>query len=310
MIATVTLNPALDKSIFVDTLLPHDTNRVLKVEVDAGGKGINVSRVLKELGDDTITLGFLGGQTGRFIEHTLTTEGIRTDFTRIKADTRTNISIQESSGAPPTSLNEPGPSITDDELDELIANVRKEARKSPFIVFGGSLPPQAPVDIYKRLIAVAKGAGAKVILDSDGEPMCKGLQAAPYMIKPNRDEVHRLVDVDIKSIDDAKRALNLLTSFGVKVVVISMGAKGAVASSEEGMWYAQPPQVKVISTIGSGDSMVAGIVHILKDNGSLDEALRWGTAAGAATAMTGGTEISKRSRIIELLDKVEIEQIG
>lgn len=310
MISTVTLNPALDKCVFVDHLQPNDTNRIYKVEVDAGGKGINASRVLKELGNETATLGFIGGHTGRYIEHVLRSDGIQTSFTLIDADTRTNIAIQESSGAPPTSLNEPGPLITSVELDELTAHVKNIAAKSKLMLFGGSIPSSVPVDIYKTLIESVKQTGVKTILDSDGEPMCLGMQSGPYMIKPNRDEVKRLVGVDIQSLDDAKKALNLLAKFGVQVIVISMGAKGAVAASSDGIWHAVPPDVTVVSTIGSGDSMVAGMAHVFSDNGSVEDALRWGSAAGAATAMTSGAEICKRSQIIDLLDKVIIEKIG
>lgn len=310
MIATVTLNPALDKCVFVDHLQPNDTNRICKVEVDAGGKGINASRVLKELGNETITLGFIGGHTGRYIEHVLKLDGIHTSFTIIDADTRTNIAIQEASGAPPTSLNEPGPLITADELNKLTVHVKEIASKSKLMIFGGSLPSGIPANIYQTLIESVKQTGVKTILDSDGEPMRMGMQASPFMIKPNRDEVKRLVGIDIQSLDDAKKALNLLAEFGVQVIVISMGAKGAVAASSDGIWHAVPPDVIVVSTIGSGDSMVAGMSHVFADNGTLEDALRWGSAAGSATAMTNGAEICKQSQVIDLLDKVMIEKIG
>jgi len=310
MIATVTLNPALDKSVYIGSLHPNDANRITKIEVDAGGKGINASRVLKELGSETIALGFLGGRTGRFIEHVLNTEGIPTDFVRIERETRTNISVQEASGAPPTMLNEPGPPIAQDEFDELFAKVRGAARKSSMVIFGGSVPPGAPADVYRRLVTIVREAGARAILDSDGEPMRLGIEAAPFMIKPNRDEVRRLIGVEVKSIDDAARALKSLRELGIQLVVISMGADGAVAGSDEGVWHAAPPQVKPVSTIGSGDSMVAGIAHILSNGGPLDEALRWGSAAGAATAMTNGAEICKRPQVLDLLDKVRMERLG
>lgn len=310
MIATVTLNPALDKCVFVDCLHPNDTNRICRVEVDAGGKGVNVSRVLKELRSETITLGFIGGHTGRYIEHVLTSEGIHTSFTTIKADTRTNIAIQEASGAPPTSLNEPGPLITADELGGFTAHVKEIAVKSKLMIFGGSLPTSVPVDIYKTLIESVKDTGVKIILDSDGEPMQLGMQVSPFMIKPNRDEVKRLVGVDIQSLNDAKKAVNLLAEFKVQVIVISMGAKGAVTATKDGVWHAVPPEVNVVSTIGSGDSMVAGMAHIFAGDGSVEDALRWGSAAGAATAMTNGAEICRRAQIIDLLDRIVIKKIG
>jgi 1-phosphofructokinase len=310
MIATITLNPALDRSIYVDKLLPNDTNRILKVETDIGGKGINASRVLREIGSETMCLGFIGGKTGRFIEHELRQDGIGTDFVRVTTETRTNIGIQESSGAPPTTLNEPGPTITDADLSELYGKVRVAASKSSMVVLGGSLPPGAPADIYHTLVGLVQAEGAQAILDADGEPMRLGMEAAPFMIKPNRAEVERLIGVEIKSLDDAVRAVNILKESGVKLVVISMGADGAVAGSDEGIWHAVPPKVEVVSTIGSGDSMVAGIAHIISGGGSLAEALQWGSAAGAATAMTDGTEICRIAGIDPLLNQVQIKKIG
>ena len=309
MIATVTLNPALDKSIYVDRLHPNDTNRILRVEVDVGGKGINASRVLKELGSETIALGFVGGQVGSFIEHVLKNEGIPTDFVHVNSDTRTNVCIQEMTGSPPTMLNEPGPTISEADFDQLFDKVREVAKKSSFVIFGGSLPPGVPKDIYQLLVKVVQDSDSKAILDSDGEPMRLGMKSLPYMIKPNREEVERLVNQRVKNAGEAVRAANILVGTGVKLVVISMGADGAVAASADEVWQAVPPKVTAVSTIGSGDSMVAGIAHILSKGGSLGEALKWGTAAGAATAMTDGTKICKLRQVQDLLEKVRLEKL-
>lgn len=310
MIATITLNPALDRSIYVDKLLPNDTNRITKVETDIGGKGINASRVLKELGSDTMCLGFIGGKTGRFIEHELIHEGILTDFVHVKTETRTNIGIQEASGSPPTTLNESGPTVTDQEYASLFPKVREAAAKSSMVIFGGSLPPGTPKDIYRTLVTIVQQEGAKAILDSDGEPMLLGMKAMPFMIKPNRAEVKRLIGLEIGSLEDAVRAVNILAQTGVKLVVISMGADGAVAGFGEEIWHAVPPKVQVVSTIGSGDSMVAGIAHTISRGGSVGEALKWGSAAGAATAMTDGMEICRLAQVTALLDGVRIERLS
>jgi 1-phosphofructokinase family hexose kinase len=309
MIITVTLNPALDKTVYVDKLRPNDANRIQRIEVDAGGKGVNASRVLKELGSQTIALGFLGGNSGKFIEHVLNSEGVPTDFVIVEQETRTNISVQENTGAPPTVFNEPGPFVTEDKLNELLAKVSSTAQQSSMVIFGGSLPPGVPKDIYRTLIKLAHESGAKAILDSDGEPMKLGLEARPFMVKPNRDEVRRLLGIELHSPRDGIPAIEALMEQGVELAIISMGADGAIAGSKEGIWLAVPPAVKVVSTIGSGDSMVAGVAHILSQGGSLDEAMRWGTAAGAATAMTDGTEIGKREQVLSLLDKVKIEKL-
>ena len=310
MIATVTLNPALDKTVYIDHLLPNDTNRIKKIETDAGGKGINASRVLKELGSETLVFGFLGGRIGRQIENELKHEGVPTDFVWIAGETRTNISVQETSGAPPTMLNEPGPTISAPDLERLKQKVGEVGAKSDFVLLGGSPSPGVPKDIYFELCNIAGCFGAKVILDSDGEPMRLGIECAPFMIKPNRDEVRRLVGIDIRGLDDGVKALGMLRDKGIELVVISMGAKGAIAGNSDGVWNAVPPKVKPVSTIGSGDSMVAGIAHILCQGGDLGEALRWGTAAGAATAMTNGKEICKRAQVLELLERVEVTKIA
>jgi 1-phosphofructokinase family hexose kinase len=218
--------------------------------------------------------------------------------------------VQETSGLPPTMLNEPGPPISDEELGLLVGKVEDIAPRSQIVVFGGSIPTGVPADIYRKLVRIVREAGARAILDSDGEPMRLGLAAVPFMIKPNRDEVRRLLGLEIKSLNDSARAVGLFRNMGVEIAVISMGSDGAVAGSSEGAWHAIPPKVRPVSTIGSGDSMIAGIAHVLCGGGSFDEALRWGTAAGAATAMTNGAEICRRGQVVELLDRVKLSRIG
>lgn len=308
MIVTVTLNPALDKSILVDRIRVGDTNRIIQVETDAGGKGINVSRVLKALGSETVAMGFVGGTTGRFIEHVLNQEGVPTDFVRVAGETRTNLDIQEQSGAPPTALNECGPTIRAEELDELRAKLRKVLIGAKMVVLGGSLPPGVPPGIYAELIQLARERGVRAVLDADGESLKLGLAAKPFMIKPNAAEAARLLGQEVASPEDAVEAAKVLVGRGIGLVVISMGSKGAVAVTAEESWLAAPPEVKAISTIGSGDSMIAGITHTLGEQGSLAEALRWGSAAGAATAMTSGKEIASRAGIVALLDQVRLSQ--
>lgn len=310
MIATVTLNPAWDKTIYVDTLLCHDANRIVKTEQDAGGKGINASRVLKELGSETVALGFLGGHTGSFIEHVLQNEGVPTDFVRIAGHTRTNICIQSEDGSPPTMLNEPGPPASKDAVRKLKEKVKEVAAKSYAVIFGGSIVPGVEKDIYHELIHVVDSEGALAILDADGAPLIEGCAATPYMIKPNIDEAGRLVGTKLQTEAEVVAAARKLCDRGVRLVVISMGKNGAIAATADECWRALPPKVEVVSTIGSGDSMVAGILHILAKDGPLEQALQLGSAAGAATAMTNGAEIGKRDNILKLLDQVVVQRMA
>jgi len=310
MIATVTLNPAFDKTVYVDSLLPHDANRIVKIELDAGGKGINASRVLKELGSETVALGLVGGSTGSFIEHVLQNEGVPTDFVRIAGHTRTNIAIQDADGSPPTMLNEPGPPASKEAIRKLKEKVKEVASGSYAVIFGGSIVPGADKDIYHELIHAVDAAGALAVLDADGAPLIEGCAAIPFMIKPNIDEAGRLVGAKLTSEAEVVKATRVLCDRGVRLVVISMGKNGAIAATADECWRALPPKVEVVSTIGSGDSMVAGIIHILSEGGPLDRALRLGSAAGAATAMTNGAEIGKRDNILKLLDDVVVQRLA
>jgi 1-phosphofructokinase len=308
MILTVTLNPSVDETLFVEELHTHDTNRVIRVEVDAGGKGINLARVAHALGSEVLATGFLGGKTGRFVQAVLDDEGVPHDFLTLHQSTRRNLCVEEITGEPPTMLNEAGPHVVEMDWLALLAKVKELLPRVKWMAVGGSLPPGAPRDIYKTLIELAHAAGVPCVLDSDGPPMLAGIQAEPTMIKPNEKEAERLLSRALHSDEQFFEAAQELASHGIPYVIISRGARGADAFTPEGLLRCQPPEVHVRSTIGSGDSMVAGILHILTQGGSIQEALRWGTAAGAATATTNGAEIAHREMVLELLDKVKVEK--
>lgn len=306
MILTVTLNPSVDRLIYVRRLIPHDTNRILHIEEDAGGKGVNVARVLHRLQVPVVATGLLGGRAGHYVQHELHLEGVPNDFVWIKGDTRTNFAIQEEDGSPPTALNEGGPQISAEELSALLGKVEQISAQARFVTVGGSLPPGVPADIYATLIALAKQQGAKVVLDADGEPLVQGLKARPMLIKPNENETERLLGRAIDTLEDAAKAAQELHSGGIPVAIVSIGDKGAAVACEQGCWVAIPPRVKAVSTIGSGDSMIAGFLSVMDRGGSVEDAIRWGTAAGAATAMTDGSDIGTAEQIHVLVPKVEV----
>lgn len=309
MIATVTINPAYDKTVYVRGLAVGDTNRIEKVEIDAGGKGINASRMLAELGAETIALGFLGGRSGKFIEHVLHEEGIETDFVLTRAETRTNIGIQDLDGVPPTCLNERGGPITPEELEQLKESVRKWAAKSKVMIIGGSIPHGIEPSIYRDLIAIAKSEGARTILDADNEPLTLGLHAHPTMVKPNIDEAARLMQRELSTIDDVAEAARSMVGKLVEIAVVSMGKRGAIAATSEGVWHVIPPDIKALSTVGCGDSMVAGIACALAAEKPISEGLRLGSAAGAATALSSGIDMGKKEDVDRLLPSVVVNQL-
>lgn len=302
MILTITLNPSVDRTIFVDKLLPNDTNRVRKTETDAGGKGINVARVAAELGSEVLATGFLGGKPGLFVKHVLDQERVPYDFVEVEDETRMNVIVEADDG-PPTTFNERGPEVAPAHWEALVDKSRIAEGKAAFVVMGGSIPPGLHDDAFAIFPISTMN---RRVVDADGEALKRSLAAKPFMVKPNRDEAERLLGAKIGSTAEAIGAARRIRGQGVEVAIISMGADGAVMSCGEGDFYAAAPTVEVVSTVGSGDSLIGGFLHALEQDFSYEEAFRWGIAAGAATATTTASEICKRPEVEALVPKVDV----
>jgi 1-phosphofructokinase family hexose kinase len=270
---------------------------------------VNFSRVVAELGGVTTATGFLGGGPGAFIRKVLEGQGVQHDFVDIAEDTRMNFSVEDTSGVPPTTLNEKGPLITSDEWNSLLDHVSQYARKATWVALGGSLPPGVPIDAFATLTNLAKDCGAKVLLDADGEPLKQGLVAIPQMIKPNAKEASRLLGTPIDTLDQALVAVQSLLGLGTEIAIISRGADGAVLATKEGVWSGGSPTIETHSTIGSGDSLLGGFLWALESGKPIDEAFRYGLAAGAATATTDGSEIARRPVIDRLLPDAVVKKM-
>jgi 1-phosphofructokinase family hexose kinase len=334
MILTVTLNPSVDHALFVGQLQLNDTNRVIRTERDAGGKGVNLARVVAELGQPALATGFLGGGAGAYVRKVLDRQGVHHCFVEVDGETRTNFSVEDETDAPPTTFNEPGPTITASDFAELVEQVQQLAPKVRWLSLGGSLPPGAPEDSFFRLAEIGHASGCFVALDADGEAMRQGLVGAPDLIKPNDNEASRLLDRPVETLDQAVDAAQELVKrlqrkadahpiagqrpvdqgraeyvFCMPIAIVSRGGDGAVLACPGQVWEAKPPKVDVKSTIGSGDSMVAGVLWALEEGKPLEEAFRWGTACGAATATTDGSEIARRPVILELLEDVQVQRL-
>lgn len=308
MILSITLNPCIDRTVFLSGLKAHDANRVVRTEIDAGGKGVNLSRVVGQLGAETVALGFLGGDSGEWVQSALTRQGVRTDFVKVAGETRMNVSIESGDG-PPTSLNERGPQISPQEWEALIQSCRKWAPRASWACIGGSMPPGVPEDGFATLVQVLREGGCKVVLDADGEPMRLGLAAKPDLIKPNDREASRLLGRVVAGTEAAVEAARELRESGIPWVVVSLGGEGAVLSCPEGDFVAPAVQVEVRSTVGSGDSLIGGMVWALESGLPADQAFAWGLAAGAATAMTDGSSIANRDAIHELRSQAMVKRV-
>ncbi len=311
MILTVTLNAAVDYTLLIDGLKAHDTNRVREIQTDAGGKGVNLSRIVRELGGETVATGFVGGEPGDYVLHRLDKQRVPHQFIETQAPTRTNFNVESGDG-PPTTFNAPGSPITSAEFSAFADLFRKLCAESRWVALGGSIPPGLPTDILSILVRYAREQGCLTAVDADGEAMRCAMEVGPDLIKPNLAEAARLlghpVDADSAS-DSARELVKQLKAAGASdpIAIISMGSKGAIACRGDRCIRALPIQIEPHSTIGSGDGMVAGFLTEWIKTEDLVSALRMGNAAGAATALTDGSRIGKRPEILELLERSEVE---
>lgn len=304
MILSVTLNPSVDRTLFVETLKVADTNRVLKTETDAGGKGINVARVAAELGVDVLATGFLAGKPGLFVKHVLDEESVPHSFIEVPGETRLNILVENTEG-PPTTFNERGPVISKQSWTELLAAIGSRIGGFNYVAMGGSIPPGLGAEAFGEILSAVD---KPCVVDADGEAMRIALDRKPFMVKPNRQEAKRLLGVTIDDVDQALSAARELRNRGVTVAIVSLGKDGAVMSSDQGDCVAEPPRVEAVSSVGAGDSLIGGFLYGLEKRMSHEDCLRWGVAAGAATATTGASEICKRPKVEELLPRVIIRE--
>jgi len=309
MIATVTLNPSLDRTVTVEGLLVDETNRWTSLRRDPGGKGINVSRVIHELGGETVAYGFIGGTDGDTLMYLLKQQGVPFDFTPIREDIRSNFIITDLKTRRQTRIDAPGPHVSIDELESLIEKVTHIEPKPDFLVFAGSVPPGVPDDIYRRLIDEVKKRGIKTVLDSDEEWLEEGIKAKPYLIKPNVHEAQELLGAELKSEAAIIEAARTLVGQGIGVVAISRGKDGLIVTTSQKTVKAVPPRVEIRSTVGAGDSAVAGLVLKLSQGYGIEEACRWAAAAGTAAALTPGTELCRRADVERLLPQVKVEEL-
>ncbi|MEB3196069.1 MAG: 1-phosphofructokinase [Candidatus Sericytochromatia bacterium] len=307
MLATVTLNPSLDKTIYVDELGLDDTNRALGFRLDPGGKGLNVSRVLWELGQSSLLFGFLGGDTGRRLEKFLQDEGLRCDFNWTVGETRENLILQRTGQHLQTKISMPGPSIREDEFHRLKRKIAGRSDDYSWIVFSGSIPPGLNKGAYKELAEEATLRHDHVVLDADGEALRYGLEAKPFMIKPNLHELQRMVGRELSGEAAIHAALDEILAGGrVELILLSNGPKQVIAATRKERWLATPPPVQVRSTVGAGDSMVAGFLHKFVHGETLPESLRWAVASGTACVAAEGTELAHYRDVLQFLPQVVV----
>lgn len=284
---TVTLNPAVDLFITVDALRPGALHRVKTPVRYPGGKGINVSKMLRELGLPTRTTGFVGGANGRWLVAQLEEAGIPTEFIPIQNETRLNVKVIESGGQL-TELNSAAPSIVPDEWTALERAVNQLAQPNRWLAFCGNLPEGCRADWYATAIAEAKRRGARTLLDASGAGLRMGVAAGPDVVKPNRAELADLIGRPLRTESEVVEAAAALVASGVGMVAVSMGADGLLAVTDRQAVRVTVPQVPVKSVVGAGDTVAAALLYAVCQGWPVEQAVRFAAAAGTAKVQQPG----------------------
>ena len=309
MIVTVTMNPAVDQTLVLQKFVAGDTLRVMSSRTDPGGKGVNGSRVIRELGGESIAMGFAPGGLGRYVVQELEEAGIETDFVPTMGETRTNIALLDEARHGTTILSAPGPQTDPAALDELRARLRARLQPGDWLVLAGSIPPPLTADIYNEIIHEASEKGVHTVLDADGAALAAGAAAHPEMLKGNRREMERLLGRHLDDEGSMLEAARQLQDSGVEKVVVTRGREGAIAAADHHYLRGVAPRVRAVSAVGSGDAFLAGVVLTLSRSGQMEEALRLGVAAGTAAVLTQGTEPCRRREVDILLSRVKVHPI-
>lgn len=304
MIITVTLNPAVDETIYIEKLLPYKVNKVSKLRLDPGGKGINVSKMVNRLGEKTLALGFCGGENGNYIRNALKERGIPEALTITEVATRKNTKIVEIKSGLTTDMNVQGQAVGKNALSRFMRTYDAYLGEGRIVVLSGSIPEGIPNTIYRELCEIAQNKGCKVILDASDSALREGIKGEPFLVKPNIHELEELVGKRLETEEAIISESRKLLTGKTKHLIVSLGEKGALWITKDRVIRQSVPVVKVKSTVGAGDSMVAGIAVGL-ESGLLDtEGFKLGVACSIAAITVEGTDIPKKEVIENFLMKL------
>jgi len=305
LILTLTLNPAIDRNVTVDRLVFEDRAYILSTSESAGGRGINASCVIHSFGGRTLAIAVSGGSSGARLEKYLTGCGFPAEIVPIANEIRNNLTITDQQGLT-VKLNEIGPYIGAAELDRLETVVRANLPAAHWLMICGSIPPGVPANFYSKLLKAARGHGVKTLLDTDGESLVEGLTAGPTAVAPNQQEAERLLSTALLTRTHFLEAASKIRSMGAESVVLSLGSRGAVGAFQGHLLEAIPPRIDAVCPIGAGDALAAAFVWAMEEKKDFADALRWGVAAGTASARLPGLRFTSLEETRELYAQVEV----
>ena len=313
MIITVTLNAAIDKTLEVPNFRLGRRHRSVEQTTMAGGKGVNVARALKRLGQPVIATGLAGGPTGTRIVEQLTDESILNDFVRIRQESRTSTLVVDPTSGTQTEINEWGPKVSETELEMLLEKVRYLSRSAEAVVFAGSLPRGVADDFYADAVRELSRRGTRVALDAEGEPLRRGLEAEPWLVSPNQHEAEQLVGQELFDDEDFLMALDTIAEMGARNVHITVEDGCFALVREERLvrrYRAVTPRLEPVSVVGAGDAFLAQWLNAVLDGASSEDALRLASAAGAASVLDVGAGRFDPAEARRLLRAVEVHELA
>lgn len=308
-IVTITLNPAVDQTLYFTRFQVGQVNRVGRARLDPAGKGINVAKVMKSLGQNVAVSGFLGRDNAKIFEQYFQAQDITDHFIKVNGATRVNTKIVDETSGQVSEINFPGIHYGPSDFQDLENVIKQLAEESKLFVLSGSLPGEAPADIYREFTEILKSYNCKVFLDTSGVALAEGIKAKPYAIKPNLDELKQLMGHSLERERDVMNAVETIIAGGIAKVVISLGGKGALVADGSQQLIVRAPDVKVSSTVGAGDALVAGLLYGEVQGMTLVEQARWATAVAAASVAQPGTQAGKLNDVEKLLPNVIIEEM-
>ncbi len=308
MIVTLTANPAIDRTITVDRLAFEDRAYILSSSESPGGRGINAACVVHSFGGDTLAVVTCGGPAGNKLEDELRCCGYPVVFVPIKNETRTNLTITDKHGLT-VNLNEAGPRLSKAEVVRLERTVEEKLDSAAWFMCCGSLPPGVPADLYAKFVAMARQKKVKTLLDADGDALREGIEASPTVASPNQQEAERLLSRALLTRTHFLEAAERIRAMGPEMVLLSLGSRGAVGAFAGGMVEVLPPRVDAVSPIGSGDALAAAFTWAMARKNDPEDALRWGVAAGTASALLPGMRFANLEQSTEIYRRVEVRRV-
>ena len=308
MIVTLTINPAIDRIISVDRLAFEDRSYINSSRESAGGRGINSACVIHSFGGQTLAVLTSGGDAGRRLEKHLCDCGIPISVAPIANETRTNLTVTDKHGLT-VNLNEQGPSLGKDEVVRVERLVRETLDRASWLMMCGSLPPGVPAAFYGRLVDMARHKKVKTWLHAGGEALREGVEARPTVAAPNQQEAERLLGRTLLTRTHCLEAAQQIRTMGPETVVLTLGSRGAVGVFADGLMEALPPRVESVCPIGAGDALSAAYVWAMRRKPNAAEALRWGVAAGTASARLPGMKFADMAQTEEIYRKVEVRRV-